>query len=97
MPEFLGFDTSNYTTSVAVFNSTDGSIRQSKRLLPVKEGHSGLRQSDALFHHINQLTGVSEKILKDLSDVKAVGFQHFREIFPVLICHVFLQVKLLLK
>lgn len=38
MPEFLGFDTSNYTTSVAVFNSTDGSIRQSKRLLPVKEG-----------------------------------------------------------
>ena len=51
MPEFLGFDTSNYTTSVAVFNSADGSIRQSKRLLPVKEGHAGLRQSDALFHH----------------------------------------------
>ena len=77
MPEFLGFDTINYTTSVAVFNSADGSIRQSKRLLPVKEGHAGLRQSDALFHHINQLTEVSEKILKDLSDVKAVGVSAF--------------------
>ena len=97
MPEFLGFDTSNYTTSVAVFNSADGSIRQSKRLLPVKEGHSGLRQSDALFHHINQLTEVSEKILKDLSDVKAVGVSAFPRNISVLICHVFLQVKLLLK
>ena len=97
MPEFLGFDTSNYTTSVAVFNSTDGSIRQSKRLLPVKEGHSGLRQSDALFHHINQLTGVSEKILKDLSDVKAVGVSAFPRNISGSYMPCFLQVKLLLK
>lgn len=77
MPEFLGFDTSNYTTSVAVFDSLDGSIRQSKKLLPVKEGHSGLRQSEALFHHINQLTEVSENILKSLRDLKAVGVSAF--------------------
>lgn len=77
MPEFLGFDTSNYTTSVAVFDSFDGSIRQSKKLLPVKEGHSGLRQSEALFHHINQLTEVSENILKSLRELKAVGVSAF--------------------
>ena len=38
----LGFDTSNYTTSIAYFDGTDG-VNVSK-LLPVKEGELGLRQ-----------------------------------------------------
>ena len=40
----IGFDTSNYTTSVSFLNGSDG-INCSK-LLPVKEGDLGLRQSD---------------------------------------------------
>ncbi len=55
MPDFLGFDTSNYTTSCAVFSSDDNSAFQSKKLLPVKHGELGLRQSDAVFHHVKQL------------------------------------------
>ena len=55
MPEFLGIDTSNYTTSAAVYNSVENKIYQSKILLPVKEGERGLRQSDAVFHHTKQL------------------------------------------
>ena len=51
MPLFLGIDTSNYTTSVAVYDSEKGEIIQEKMLLPVKEGQLGLRQSDAVFHH----------------------------------------------
>lgn len=51
MPDFLGIDTSNYTTSAAVYDSDSGKIYQSKKLLPVKEGELGLRQSDAVFHH----------------------------------------------
>ncbi len=46
----LGIDTSNYTTSVALIKS-DGSYISERRLLPVKEGERGLRQSDAVFHH----------------------------------------------
>ncbi len=45
----LGLDTSNYTTSVAFFNGVN--FVQKKRLLPVKEGERGIRQSDAVFHH----------------------------------------------
>ncbi len=65
MPDFLGFDTSNYTTSCAVFSSDDNSVAQSKKLLPVKSGELGLRQSDAVFHHVKQLP----EILRGLFDV----------------------------
>ena len=58
MPNFLGFDTSNYTTSCAVFSSDNNSVVQSKKLLPVKSGELGLRQSDAVFHHVKQLPGI---------------------------------------
>lgn len=58
MSTFLGFDTSNYTTSCALFK--DGEMLQSKKLLPVKDGGRGLRQSDAVFHHTQQLPQVLE-------------------------------------
>ena len=43
----LGFDTSNYTTSIAAFDGVSGENQSS--LLPVPPGELGLRQSDALF------------------------------------------------
>ena len=49
----LGFDTSNYTTSVACFDGNDG--LNCSRLLDVKPGELGLRQSDALFAHVKLL------------------------------------------
>ncbi|MBR5773909.1 MAG: peptidase M22 [Clostridia bacterium] len=60
---YLGIDTSNYTTSVAVYNSETKQIEQVKRLLPVKEGELGLRQSDALFHHTVALPELIEELL----------------------------------
>ena len=62
MPEFLGVDTSNYTTSAAVYDSSENSIYQAKRLLPVREGELGLRQSDAVFHHTKQLPDMIEQL-----------------------------------
>ncbi len=62
MPEFLGIDTSNYTTSAAVYVSEEGKIFQAKKLLPVKNGELGLRQSDAVFHHTKQLPEMIEKL-----------------------------------
>ena len=60
MSAYLGIDTSNYTTSVALFE--DGEIMQCKKLLPVKEGELGLRQSDAVFHHVRQLPDMVEQL-----------------------------------
>ena len=43
----LGLDTSNYTTSCAWFDGERG--YNAGKLLEVKPGEKGLRQSDALF------------------------------------------------
>lgn len=72
MSEYLGLDTSNYTTSAAIFDSDTGEIRQKKKLLPVKEGEKGLRQSDALFHHIRQLPEVTDELIRSC-DIHAIG------------------------
>ena len=75
MSLFLGIDTSNYTTSTALFDSESGELVQQKRLLPVKEGQLGLRQSDAVFHHTAQLHELFSKLVKDVdtSKIAAVG------------------------
>jgi len=69
----IGFDTSNYTTSIAYFDGQRG-VNQS-RLLPVKEGTLGLRQSDAVFHHTKSLPELSGRLFSDISitDISAVG------------------------
>ncbi len=72
MDGFLGFDTSNYTTSVAVYNN--GEIIQNKRLLPVKAGERGIRQSDAVFHHTKTYAELLESVMASFSgEIKAVG------------------------
>lgn len=58
MPEFFGIDTSNYTTSSALYNADTNTMFSHKKLLPVKLGACGLRQSDAVFHHVQQLPEV---------------------------------------
>lgn len=62
MSEFLGIDTSNYTTSAAVYVSEKNRIYQAKKLLPVKKGEIGLRQGDAVFHHTRQLPEIIEQL-----------------------------------
>lgn len=71
MSDILGIDTSNYTTSAALL--LDGKIQQSKKLLPVKPGEMGLRQSDAVFHHVQQLPEVMEALPFDSVKITAVG------------------------
>lgn len=70
---YLAIDTSNYTTSTAIYNS--GKILQVKKLLPVKEGELGLRQSDAVFHHTSQLPQMIEQLasLVELHSISAIG------------------------
>ncbi len=63
MMRALGIDTSNYTTSVAIYESDGSFVRQEKLPLPVQAGQLGLRQSDAVFGHIKQLPALIERIL----------------------------------
>lgn len=56
----IGFDTSNYTTSIACFDGETGV--NCSQLLPVREGALGLRQSDALFAHIKSLPDLSGRL-----------------------------------
>lgn len=70
---YLAIDTSNYTTSTALYKN--GEILQAKKLLPVKKGELGLRQSDAVFHHTAQLPQMIEQLsaMSELNSVSAIG------------------------
>ena len=72
----LGIDTSNYATSIAVVDYENNKILlNEKQFLPVKQGECGLRQQDAVFSHIKNLTDILELVHNkfDLSCVQAVG------------------------
>ena len=74
MPLFLGIDTSNYTTSVALYDSDNHKDYSARKLLPVKVGEKGIRQSDAVFHHTQQLPDLVEKVKKYIDKpITAVG------------------------
>ncbi len=72
MKYFLGIDTSNYRTSVAVCDENGAPVKQIRKLLPVSEGELGLRQSEALFEH----TKVLPRLMEELGsyEISAVGY-----------------------
>ena len=69
----LGLDTSNYTTSAAVFDGKTG--HNCGQLLQVRPGELGLRQSDALFQHVKQLPALFARLEEGgwLTQIGAVG------------------------
>ena len=69
----IGFDTSNYTTSIAWLDGKSG--MNCSELLPVREGELGLRQSDAVFHHTKSLPVLSGRLFSNISidSVNAIG------------------------
>lgn len=74
MKAYLGIDTSNYTTSVALYLPESNEMISCKKLLPVKEGELGVRQNDAVFHHVKQISPLIKELFagKD-AEVEAVG------------------------
>ena len=55
MKAVLGIDTSCYTTSCAIIDEHFSLLTSQRKLLPVKDGMRGLRQSEAVFIHLKQL------------------------------------------
>lgn len=72
-PCYVGFDTSNYTTSCAVCDENGDIIANLKIPLPVREGERGLRQSDAVFAHTKNLPQICEDLTKALEGYSPVA------------------------
>lgn len=72
---YLGIDTSNYTTSVAACDDQGLVIANIKKMLDVKEGERGLRQSDAVFSHIKNFPEISNQVRAEIGEfeIAAVG------------------------
>lgn len=70
---YLGFDTSNYTTSIACFDGKQGENRS--QLLDVRSGELGLRQSDAVFLHVKRLPELADALFASSGsrDIRAIG------------------------
>ncbi|MCI7639632.1 MAG: DNA-binding protein [Clostridiales bacterium] len=73
MNAVIGIDTSNYTTSIAFYDGFGG--ENCSKLLPVKQGELGLRQSDAVFAHIKSLPELSGRLFSHIqaANITAVG------------------------
>ncbi len=65
---YVGFDTSNYTTSIAVCDGAGHVVANLKKPLPVKAGQKGLRQSDAVFEHVRNLPILTEELREVLRE-----------------------------
>lgn len=72
---FIGVDTSNYTTSVALATAEGEILANLKAPLPVKAGERGLRQSEAVFAHVKNLPALMRELRTHLQEnrVRAVG------------------------
>lgn len=69
----MAIDTSNYTTSIAVINGDKKVITDKRKALRVKQGERGLRQSHALFQHIENLPAMIENTLLDIDSKNICG------------------------
>lgn len=68
---FLGFDTSNYTTSVAAVGPFG--VKNIRSVLPVEEGKRGIRQSEGVFLHTKSIAELYCELDIDFNDVCAVS------------------------
>lgn len=59
MDAYIGFDTSCYTTSIAVIDSKGKLMFDGRRALRIKQGEKGLRQSEGVFQHVRNLGDLS--------------------------------------
>lgn len=68
----LGIDTSNYTTSLAIIDINGTIVTDRRKLLTVRQGERGLRQSHALFQHMENLPEMLLELFQD-TDKNRIG------------------------
>lgn len=77
MDRFLGIDTSCYTTSVAVYDLSEGLIGEERIVLSVKEGQRGLSQSNMVFQHVKNLPLLFRKLSPVIKNIRGIGVSAF--------------------
>lgn len=72
---FLGIDTSCYTTSIAIVDGDENIIYDGRILLEVAANNRGLRQSEAVFQHVNNLPKLCTEAMAviDPSKLNCIG------------------------
>jgi N6-L-threonylcarbamoyladenine synthase len=72
---FLGIDTSCYTSSVAIVDMDENIIYDGRILLEVAVKEKGLRQSDAVFQHMNNIPKLCSEAMKNIesSRLNSIG------------------------
>lgn len=75
---FMGIDTSNYTTSIAVIDEMDNIILDLRKVLKVEKGRKGLRQQEAVFQHVNNLPELIKEMAKavDFNNIYSISCSH---------------------
>jgi len=63
---YLGIDTSCYTTSIGVVDDQNQLMINKRKILKVKSGKQGLRQSEAFFQHGSNLVALYEELLSEI-------------------------------
>ena len=71
MTKCLGFDTSNYTTSIAL--ASEDEYVSKRKILDVNLGERGLRQSDALFLHTRNMPDLISEIEFGENEIKCIA------------------------
>lgn len=93
MARFLGIDTSCYTTSAAVYDSSGELAGEERIVLSVKEGNRGLSQSQMVFQHTKNLPVILQKLSPLLQDIKGIGVSSFHGGGQIPTCPLFLLAK----
>ncbi len=70
---YLGIDTSNYRSSCAVYNADTDTFTSFRKLLPVRHGELGLRQSNAVFYHTQNLPSLLVQLLEPVDAIKCAS------------------------
>ncbi|MEG2246779.1 MAG: O-sialoglycoprotein endopeptidase [Peptostreptococcaceae bacterium] len=69
----IGIDTSCYTTSIAAISLDKSIVFNEKIMLKVGKDSKGLRQSEMVFQHVNNLGYISEKIKNTMEKYNVVA------------------------
>lgn len=77
MARFLGIDTSCYTTSAAVYDSSGELLGEERIVLSVKQGSRGLSQSNMVFQHTKNLPQILQKLSPLLQEIDGIGVSSF--------------------
>lgn len=69
----VGFDTSNYTTSICAVDGAGGVVHEDRVPLRVPAGERGLMQSAALFQHVAHLPPMLDRLGQAVADRQVLG------------------------